>query len=154
MKRNQPSKRHEIEKTEDAEAELGPPPHIIAMLHSPRLPESIRRKYDDVRERCVERQLRTPSSIEHVTLPSGRVVKPDSPSYGKVIDRAEVGQRSAKTRIKITPDVPGAINYTGVSELTFTPAGGKWVITAYRVTTRRTSAAGTTTTTAKSGSTP
>jgi hypothetical protein len=39
-------------------------------------------------------------------------------------------------------------------ELTFTPVGGKWVITAYRVTTRRTSAAGTTTTTAKSGSTP
>ena len=74
MKRKQPSKRQDIAKTEDAEAALGPPPHIIAMLHSPRLPEAIRRKCDAVRERCVEQRLQKPSSIEFVTLWSGERV--------------------------------------------------------------------------------
>lgn len=39
-----------------------------------------------------------------------------------IIDRADVGQGTAKTRIKLTPDLPGTVRYTGVSELTFTPA--------------------------------
>jgi hypothetical protein len=39
-----------------------------------------------------------------------------------VIDKADVGSSTAKTRLRLTPEVPGSIRYSGVSELTFTPA--------------------------------
>lgn len=50
-----------------------------------------------------------------------------------VIDRADVGQRTQKTRIKLTPDVPGTVTYTGVSELTFTPSAPLAFDTTYAV---------------------
>jgi len=50
-------------------------PHIIAMLHTPtKLPASIRRKYDAVRERCVQDLLRRYPGEGVVTLPAGQVI--------------------------------------------------------------------------------
>ena len=39
-----------------------------------------------------------------------------------IIDRGDVGQRTAKTVLKLTPALAGTITYSGVSELTFTPS--------------------------------
>lgn len=75
MKRENKRQRQDVETTDDAKVTVDPPPHITAMLHTPtRLPASIRRKYDAVRERCVEQLLLKPSKIEFVTLPSGERV--------------------------------------------------------------------------------
>src|SRR6185436_19359116 len=39
-----------------------------------------------------------------------------------IIDKVDVGNATVKSRLKITPDIPGRLAYTGVSELTFTPS--------------------------------
>jgi alpha-2-macroglobulin len=50
-----------------------------------------------------------------------------------IIDRADVGQTTTKSRLKLTPDVPGHLTYTGVSEVTFTPVRPLSFDTAYKV---------------------
>ncbi|HUS31770.1 MAG TPA: MG2 domain-containing protein, partial [Kofleriaceae bacterium] len=50
-----------------------------------------------------------------------------------VVDRADVGQRTDKTVVKLTPDVKGSVTYTGVSELTFTPSTAFAFDTSYKV---------------------
>jgi len=52
---------------------------------------------------------------------------------GAVIDQADVGQRTTKTKLDITPAVAGTITYSGVSELTFTPARPLDFNTTYKV---------------------
>ncbi len=50
-----------------------------------------------------------------------------------VIDRADVGQQTTKTVLKLTPAAAGTITYTGVSELTFTPSRPFAFDTTYKV---------------------
>jgi hypothetical protein len=50
-----------------------------------------------------------------------------------VIDKADVGMTSDKTKIKITPETPGRLSFTGVSELTFQPAQPFKFNTEYKV---------------------
>ncbi len=65
---------------------------------------------------------------EHV-VPTSVVIELATP----IIDRDEVGQPSAASVFKITPEVAGTLTYTGVSELTFTPAGPLEFDTTYQV---------------------
>ena len=50
-----------------------------------------------------------------------------------VIDRSDVGQTTRKTVVKLTPEVAGTVRYSGVSELTFTPARPFAFDTTYKV---------------------
>ncbi|HEY5926191.1 MAG TPA: MG2 domain-containing protein [Kofleriaceae bacterium] len=50
-----------------------------------------------------------------------------------LIDRADVGQRTTKTVLKLTPAVTGTVTYSGVSELTFTPTRPFEFDTTYKV---------------------
>src|SRR5690606_9243029 len=50
-----------------------------------------------------------------------------------VIDRSDVGNATVKSKLKITPDVPGRLTYTGVSELTCTPSRPLEFETDYKV---------------------
>jgi uncharacterized protein YfaS (alpha-2-macroglobulin family) len=50
-----------------------------------------------------------------------------------VIDKADVGMATTKSKLKLTPDVPGTLTYTGVSELTFTPSRPFEFDTDYKV---------------------
>ncbi|MGE0867353.1 MAG: alpha-2-macroglobulin [Kofleriaceae bacterium] len=49
------------------------------------------------------------------------------------IDRDGVGRVSSKSELKITPEVPGTLRYTGVSELTFTPSRPLELDTKYTI---------------------
>lgn len=51
-----------------------------------------------------------------------------------IIDRNDVGNRTAKTVLKLEPATAGTITYSGVSELTFTPARPFEFDTTYKVT--------------------
>src|SRR3954466_8744206 len=55
--------------------------------------------------------------MEHV-VPTAIVIELATP----IVDRNLVGSVSAKSVVKIVPEVPGRLTYSGVSELTFTPA--------------------------------
>lgn len=50
-----------------------------------------------------------------------------------VIDKVDVGNATVKSSVKITPDIPGRLTYTGVSELTFTPNKPFEFDTTYKV---------------------
>ena len=50
-----------------------------------------------------------------------------------VIDRSDVGQKTAKTIVKIEPALAGTVTYSGVSELTFTPTRVFDFDTSYKV---------------------
>ncbi len=50
-----------------------------------------------------------------------------------VIDKVDVGNATVKSRLKVTPDVPGRLVYSGVSELTFTPSRPFEFDTTYKV---------------------
>ena len=54
-----------------------------------------------------------------------------------VIDKADVGMPTTKSKLKLVPDVPGTLTYTGVSELTFTPRGPLAFDTTTRSSSRR-----------------
>ena len=62
-------------------------------------------------------------------MPTAIVIQLATP----VIDKADVGQRTDKTVVKLTPDVKGSVTYTGVSELTFTPSQPFAFDTQYQV---------------------
>jgi len=53
-----------------------------------------------------------------------------------VIDRGDVGNGTVKSVLELTPDVPGRLAYTGVSELTFTPTRPFELDTTYKVALR------------------
>ncbi len=55
--------------------------------------------------------------MEHV-VPTAIVIELATP----IVDRARVGSVSAKSVVKVTPEIAGTLSYTGVSELTFRPA--------------------------------
>jgi len=55
--------------------------------------------------------------MEHV-VPSAIMIELATP----IVDRSAVGQVSPQSVVKITPEIAGTLKYTGVSELTFTPA--------------------------------
>ncbi|HEY5944559.1 MAG TPA: MG2 domain-containing protein, partial [Kofleriaceae bacterium] len=50
-------------------------------------------------------------------VPTSIVIQLASP----IIDRADVGQPTTKTVLRLTPALAGSVTYSGVSELTFTP---------------------------------
>ncbi|MGE0545777.1 MAG: alpha-2-macroglobulin [Kofleriaceae bacterium] len=56
-------------------------------------------------------------------------------------DRDRIGQVSSKSELKITPEIPGTLRYTGVSELRFTPSrplefGTKYTVELVKLETR------------------
>jgi uncharacterized protein YfaS (alpha-2-macroglobulin family) len=55
--------------------------------------------------------------VENV-VPTAVVIELATP----IIDPQMVGGVSSKTKLVITPEIPGSLSYSGVSELTFTPA--------------------------------
>ncbi|MBA3539541.1 MAG: hypothetical protein H0T79_07915, partial [Deltaproteobacteria bacterium] len=66
--------------------------------------------------------------IENV-VPTGIVISLAT----AVIDRDDVGQVSAGSVFKVTPETAGSLTYTGTSELTFTPAKPLDFDTTYKV---------------------
>ncbi|MEO6774066.1 MAG: MG2 domain-containing protein [Kofleriaceae bacterium] len=74
--------------------------------------------------------------MEHV-LPSAIVIELATP----IVDRSAVGTVSPRSVVKLTPESPGTLKYTGVSELTFTPAkqfayGTEYTIEVHKLETR------------------
>jgi uncharacterized protein YfaS (alpha-2-macroglobulin family) len=63
------------------------------------------------------------------SVPTSIVIQLATP----IIDRSDVGQATTKTIVKLTPAVAGAISYTGVSELMFTPHRPFAFDTTYKV---------------------
>ncbi len=55
--------------------------------------------------------------MEHV-VPTAIVIELATP----IVDRDLIGSVSSKSRVTLVPEVPGTLTYSGVSELTFTPA--------------------------------
>src|SRR5689334_19744929 len=62
-------------------------------------------------------------------VPTAIVIEMATP----IIDQQQVGGVSSKTKLVITPELPGALAYSGVSELTFTPAAPLAFGTEYKV---------------------
>lgn len=79
----------------------------------------------------------TPNKLAPVINVLGAVdVVPTSVVIGlatPIVDPSMVGGASAKTKFAITPDIAGSLNYSGPSELTFTPARPFAFDTDYKV---------------------
>ncbi|MFT3699274.1 MAG: MG2 domain-containing protein [Kofleriaceae bacterium] len=74
--------------------------------------------------------------MEHV-VPSAIVIELATP----IVDRDLVGAASSKSVVKLVPETAGSLSYTGVSELTFTPArpfafGTDYTLTIQKLETR------------------
>lgn len=63
------------------------------------------------------------------TVPTSIVIQLATP----IIDRADVNRTTRKSVVKLTPDAPGMVTYSGVSELTFTPPRPLAFDTEYKV---------------------
>ena len=67
--------------------------------------------------------------MEHV-VPTAIMIELATP----IVDRDLIGSVSSKSVVKIVPEVPGRLTYSGVSELTFTPARPFGFATDYTIT--------------------
>ncbi|HEX7702021.1 MAG TPA: hypothetical protein VF403_14895, partial [Kofleriaceae bacterium] len=74
--------------------------------------------------------------MEHV-VPTSIMIELATP----IVDRDHVGSASARSVVKITPEIAGTLSYSGVSELTFTPTrpfsfGTEYTIEIQKLETR------------------
>jgi alpha-2-macroglobulin len=74
--------------------------------------------------------------MEHV-VPTSIMIELATP----IVDRDHVGSASARSVVKITPEIAGTLSYSGVSELTFTPTrpfsfGTQYTIEIQKLETR------------------
>ena len=70
--------------------------------------------------------------MDHV-VPTAIVIELATP----IVDRDLIGSVSSKSQVKVTPEVPGSLSYTGVSEVTFTPARQFDYATTYTINVER-----------------